>query len=153
MFSELLKEQKEHSKIKDICYTTLTTQKYLKTHLLNNHEVSLLFSLRSQTLKHFKANFPYFSDQMCPLGCPVADTQEHAMLCEPIYPFISRDTNIFYNDIFSDDIMKQAAITKLYSTLLERREDASALKIGPSNCLGDPGQCIDSDCCAYCADV
>ena len=40
MFSELLKEQKEHSKIKNIFYSTFTTQKYLKTHLLNNHEVS-----------------------------------------------------------------------------------------------------------------
>ena len=90
---------------------------------------------------------------MCPMGCPEADYQEHAMHCEPIYPYISRDTNILYNDIFSDDIMKQAAVTKLYSTLLERREDASALTIGPSNCPGNPGQCIDPDMCANCADV
>ena len=95
MFSELLKEQKEHSKIKDICYTTLTTQKYLKTHLLNNHEVSLLFSLRSQTLKHFKANFPYFSDQMCPLGCPV-ETLKNMQCFVNQYILSFQETQIFF---------------------------------------------------------
>ena len=125
MFSVLKQEQKEHSKIQNICYSTFKRQSYLKTHLLNNHEVSLLFSLRSKTAKQFKANFPYFRDQKCPMGCSEADTQEHALICDTLHPVNSRDTKIAYEDIFSADITRQAAVTKLFSTLLERREDAS----------------------------
>ena len=39
MLKELIKQQQEHTKIKQICYKGLETQKYLKTHMLNNHEV------------------------------------------------------------------------------------------------------------------
>ena len=45
-FSALLKENKEHSKVESICYKRFKTQSYLKIHLVNSHEVYLLFSLR-----------------------------------------------------------------------------------------------------------
>ena len=96
-FSALLQEKKEHNKVKHISYTSFESQNYLKTHLLNNQEVSLLFSLRSRTSKHFKANFPYFIDQMCPMGCAEDDTQEHAMFCDPIHPESSRNPTIVYD--------------------------------------------------------
>ena len=49
MLSELKKKQEGHNKISNICYNDLKTQEYLKTHMLNNHEVFLLFSLRSSS--------------------------------------------------------------------------------------------------------
>ena len=67
MFSELKRVQSEHSKIKIIEYRTFETQEYLKTHLMNNHEVSLLFALRSKTVKEFKANFPFYINKDCPM--------------------------------------------------------------------------------------
>ena len=138
MFSELKKEQREHSKINTIEYETFQTQEYLKTHLMDNHEISLLFALRSKTTRACKANFPFNSNKNCQMCGKHEDTQEHVLECEDTYKTGITDNNIVYNDIFSDNIEKQAAVTKLYSTLLQRREDASAFTTGPSSC--PPGQ-------------
>ena len=75
------------------------------------------------------------------------------MLCVAINPISSRNQNIVYEDIFIEDINIQAAVTKLFSTALERREDAKAEVIGPIICSGDPGQCVDPDICTHCIDV
>ena len=136
MFSELKKEQSEHSKISIIKYPTYEMQSYLKTHMMNNQEVSLLFGLRSKTVKDFKANFPFHSDKKCPMCGKEEDTQDHCLKCEITYPLDTRDSDIMYSDIYSEDILKQAAVTKLFSTLLQRREDASASTTGPSSCPG-----------------
>ena len=64
------------------------------------------------------------------------DTQDHCIKCEVTYPLNTRDFDIMYSDIYSEDIIKQAAVTKLFSTLLQRREDASASTTGPSSCPG-----------------
>ena len=45
VFSNLKEQQTTHSKIREICYKSFKTQDYLKCHILNNQEVSLLFSL------------------------------------------------------------------------------------------------------------
>ena len=103
---------------------------------MNNHEVSLLFALRSRSSKHFKANFPYFSEQMCPSCGKEVDSQEHCLKCEVTYPPSIRNNEIEYSDIFSNDVSKQAAVTQLFSSLIERREDASASTTGPSSCPG-----------------
>ena len=112
-----------------------------------------MFALKSKTSKNFKTNFSYFTERMSPMGCVEEDSQEHAMLCVPMNPISSRNHNIVYEDIFIEDINIQAAVTKLFSTLLERREDANSEDIGPSSCAGEPGQCIDPDICTHCIDV
>ena len=67
-FKILRENQEGHTEIKHIQYNELSIQNYPKTHILNNHKSSLLFSLRSQTTREFRANFPYNSDQMCVMG-------------------------------------------------------------------------------------
>ena len=114
-------------------------QSYLKTHKMNNYKVSLLFALRSKSSKHFKSNFPSYAETMCPVYGKEEDSQEHWLECEVIYPPSIRNNNIEY-DIFNDNVSKQAAVTQLFSSLIERREDASASITGPSSCPGSPGQ-------------
>ena len=147
MLNELKTQQSKHKKISAICYDELKTQEYLKTHLLNNHETMLLFSLRSQNAKQFKANFPYNRDQMCPnVGCNQPDTQEHCLKCENMLGTYPVNRDIQYSDIYSSDINKQVAITKQISCLLKRREDASAETTGPRCCPvseEENGQCSD----------
>ena len=144
MFSELKRQQEGHSKISHICYKQLKTQEYLKSHMFNNHEAFLLFSLRSRNSKLFKANFSYNLNQVCPMnGCEELDQQEHLLECDKNYPLESRTQDISYSDIFSYDITKQLAATKLFSSLLERREVASADSTGPQCCTGLPGECCD----------
>ena len=75
MFTELKKEHVEHSKKKSINYWTFQSQEYLKTHMKNNHEVSLVLALRSKTVKQFEANFPYFNENKCPMCSKEEETQ------------------------------------------------------------------------------
>ena len=85
MLIEMKDKQKNHRKIRDICYFDFKTQPYLESHMLNNHEVFLLLSLRSRNAKQFSANFPYNRDQVCPMnGCEDLYTQEHCLNCEKI---------------------------------------------------------------------
>ena len=137
VFENLKKKQEGHSKIRDICYDEFKSQEYLKTHLLNNHEVSLLFSLRSRTAKQFKANFPFNREQMCPIpGCIERDTQEHCLKCEQVSTTKTHIFDVQYEDIFSSDITKQVAVTKMFTSLLERREDANASQpVGPDHAM------------------
>ena len=150
MLKELKKQQQEHSKIKQICYKGLETQEYLKTHMLNNHEVFLLFSLRSRNAKQFKANFPYNRDQTCPMeGCNEIDTQEHCLKCEKTIPTSNTyGDHIQYHDIYSEELAKQVAVTRLFSSLLEKREDASALTTGPVCC---PISREEGECSGHCS--
>ena len=142
MLAEMKHKQEGHSKIRDICYNNLKSQEYLKSHMFNNHEAFLLFSLRSRNWKLFIANFPYYNNQVCPNnGCEEIDTQEHCIDCDKIYHPETRTDNIEYSDIFRNDINKQSAVTKLFTSLLERREVASANSTGPQCCPGVPGEC------------
>ena len=98
----------------------------------------MLFSLRSRTAKAFKANFPYHAQQLCHLGCPDTDSQEHILLCDKVYPIKTKKSSIDKSYIFSVDSAKQADAVHLFSNLLERREEASSFTTGPSCCpVGD----------------
>ena len=132
-FKILMEKKETHIKISHIQYDQLIMQKYLKSHMWNNHEASLLFSLRSRSTREFRANFPYYADQKCVMGCLELDTPEHCIVCVQLTPEEAQDKDIQYEDLFSNSVIKQAAITKLFSSLLERREDASASKTGPSH--------------------
>ena len=50
-FKYLQNKQKEHSKVKDIVYTKLETQRYMTSPLFTNEEVRLLHSIRSRNAR------------------------------------------------------------------------------------------------------
>ena len=71
---------------------------------------------------------------MCPLGCDDLDTPEHCLVCRKITPGEMDTHNTKYDDIFSQNLLKQAAVVQPIVSLLERREDASVPFTGP-NCI------------------
>ena len=71
------------------------------------------------------------------MGCLELDTSEHWIVCVQLTPIEQQNKDILYEDLFSDSTIKQAAITKLLSSLLERREDACASQAAPSQCPGE----------------
>ena len=96
----------------------------------------------------FKANFPYFTDQVCPMNdCPEL---EHLIKCEKKYPITTITHHLPYHDIFSSDITKQAAVTKVFASLLEKREVGSANSTSPQCCPASPGECGDP-CSTLCS--
>ena len=90
--------------------------------MINNHEVSLLFALRTKTVKDFKVNTPsvFRNDIMCPLCGKYEDSQEHCLSCEKL-PSNTNFSNL-YSDIFSNDIQKQVKITHNFLVILEERQ-------------------------------
>ena len=108
-------------------------QIYIKTHTLTNQEVALLFSLRSKTVKSFKAIFSKLNNKntTCPFCDTEDDTQEHELNCDEM----NNDYSYTYNNIYSENISEQTEITRHFQSILERREQLGTT-LDHSNHLG-----------------
>jgi hypothetical protein len=120
-FNQLKEAQQGHSKVRNICYEKFAMQEYMKTHMLTNHEVALLFALRSRSVKGIKANMAsaFAGDTICKLCRQSEDNQEHCLKCPAITA--NKQINVKYEDIFSEDIKEQVAATKAFTAILEER--------------------------------
>ena len=109
-FKSLKALQSEHSKIRDISYTEYRLQSYLKCDKLNKEESSTIFNMRANTVNSFKICFPtlYTNDTLCKLGCQGEDSIRHVFQCEELGP----QSNINYNDIFSNESMKKEVVVE-----------------------------------------
>ena len=137
---EILKEtQSRHTKVSEICYDTFETQEYMNSHQLTNHEVTLLFSLRSRTVRSVKNNFGIKIN--CALGCPDIENQEHWLLCTKTKA--NQDTHIVYSDIYGG-IQQQTDMVKLYSRLEEEREELTTPRVDREELLKDDSLPVDS---------
>ena len=92
-FEELNKMKSEHSKVKNIIYNSYKCQPYLNSHMFSNDEASLLFSLRSHTVRGIQTNFSsmYGGNVDCPLRCDegVRDSQQHLLQCPVLLAAVS----------------------------------------------------------------
>ena len=156
-FQYLRNKLKTHSKVKDIEYSKLETQKYLTSQLFTNTETALLFGLRTKTDRTFKANFSnlYGGNTECPLKCwntkfnepAPPDSQEHLIVCKSIKISsnnISR-SKADYNDLFGD-VCKQKEIILLFAELLEARRKTMNQSEDPPGDKLDPSK-SSSNCC------
>ena len=124
-FENLKNVQKTHSKIKDIQYDKFKKQEYLTNKMFSYEEASMLFALRSRTVKDIKCNMKSFSqnDKMCPLCLKTEDTQEHCMECPKLKHLQNKSNNqIQYNHIFSKTEQEQKAVTNLFLRIFETRQ-------------------------------
>ena len=120
--------QKAHSKVNKIEYTKMHIQPYLTSPIFSNIEARLLFKIRSGFI-NCKSNFKYMckeNNMQCTLCQKHEDDQKHILEC-PNVKAILRSTeilseNILYEDIYSDNVIKQKAITVLFSNCLQIRE-------------------------------
>jgi hypothetical protein len=137
-FDTLKEAQMKHSKVSNICYAKFATQEYMTSHMLNNHEVALLFSLRSRTVKNIKANMSsvFRNNMNCSLCKISEDSQEHCLECPEISA--NRGIEVKYEDMFSQNIEKQVALTKAFSTVLEERTRLLEAATRPPVDLLDP---------------
>ena len=70
--------------VRDNQYTDLNhMQPYLSNRKLSHSQISIMFSLRSKTLRNIRSNFPkMYSSLLCPLCKSHEDTQENILLCK-----------------------------------------------------------------------
>ena len=84
-FKELEERKNSHEKVRDNKYENLKhPQEYLISTIFSNEETSLLFALRSRTVRGIRHNFPYLALEgitVCPLCEASNDTQEHMLEC------------------------------------------------------------------------
>ena len=118
VFDNLRETQSTHIKVSEICYQIFRIHEYMNSHLLTNHELSLLFSLWSRTVRSVKSNFGIKLN--CFLGCLMIETQEHWLLCKQINA--NRNTHIDYR-YFYGSLEQQIKIFQLFSLLEEEREE------------------------------
>ena len=120
VFDTLKEIQSTHTKIRDVCYKEFKIQDYMRSHTLNNHEVSLLFSIRSRTVKNVANNFG--QKMMCAFGCRVMEDQEHIFDCT----YLKNGTNTsevitLYSDIYGS-LYQQVNVVKKFDKMLENGE-------------------------------
>ena len=92
---------------------------------LSFDEASLVFALRSRTVKDIKCNIKTFSqnDKMCPLCMKSEDTQEHCMECPKLKNLQNQlENHIQYKHIFSMCELEQKAVAALFLYILETRQ-------------------------------
>ena len=109
-------------------YRKFELQEYLTSPIFNNENRNLLFRLRTRTVSGVRNDFRgLYPDTSCPLGCGDTDTLQNILTCKSIISQhissqISRG-NICYDDIFSEDLLKQKQVTELYRQLLQIRNE------------------------------
>jgi hypothetical protein len=118
VFEELKQVKDTHSKVRNIQYESFEIQEYMKNSVLTNQEISLLFSMRSKTMRSVKTNFGITAK--CSLGCLTPENQEHGLVCQKT--LANRNTNIEYSDMFGS-FTQQISIVKLNSQLEEERTE------------------------------
>ena len=117
----------------------------------SNEDISILSSLRSNTLRTIKSNFKsiYEGDLSCPLKCSpddkYDDSQQHLMSCAIIVQKLSQSQKtisthkISYNDIYAD-IYRQKGVVNMVTQCMEIRNNIiENMKKSTS------GQCIALD--------
>ena len=62
----------------------------------------------------------YGKTNLCPLGCPFEDSQEHLFQCNKIQ---NESKQFEYKDIFSNESTKFSYIANLAQELLRKREE------------------------------
>ena len=130
-FENLKRQQKTHSKVKEIKYTGLETQCYITSPIFNDTEVSLLFAMRSNCVRQCKANFSSQYKQSHDILCIFCsekkpDDQKHLLECKGLIKHLKSEKlvqkKIDYSDIY-EDTLKQKNVTALFSELLKVKKE------------------------------
>ena len=125
-FRYLQKMQEGHSKMRELKYEKFELMQYLNSPLFSNTNRNLLLALRTRTVRGIRKDFRgLYQDIHCPFGCLIDDTLQHILQCTVIKQNHTSvevtQTSAKYEDLFSDDVIKQHNITELYNQLLETR--------------------------------
>ena len=123
---QLLKEG--HSKVRDNVYLGLKCpQAYLTNKSVTTQECSVIFGLKSKTLRGIKNNFKtQFSDNtLCPICERCVDSQEHVGCCSVLLDIKPQETAIIYNHIYGS-VQQQKEVARQYILYLQLRDELLA---------------------------
>ena len=120
-FSHLLELQQSHSKYRDVKHTTLKMQPYMCDQTMSPEDISLLFALRTKSVRNIRADFnKMFNSDLCPLCKRHVDTIPALLECEELQA-VPR-TGAQYCDIFSPSVDIQREAVDQFRSLLQARD-------------------------------
>ena len=143
-YSKLAESMRRSTKVKDMRYTKLELQPYLKSSILGLEEMNMLTGIRSKCVRGIKLNFKnqFKLCKHCPLKCnivqPQEDTQEHVLVCTKL------DGSRLDLDFAFTDGVQQSELAQDFSRLMKQRtmlleEEAPSSCCLPGALFPDPG--------------
>ena len=122
-FEYLISDKETKSKLSNLEYQTLGTQKYLLSDIISTRKKKLIFRTRTRMLK-VGDNFGK-KEELCPLCLIAKNDQKHIIDCLVVKlqcKQISENKDILYSHIFSNDSHKINSIISLIDIALRKRE-------------------------------
>ena len=114
--------KQNQSKMNNIVYKELKMQEYLVNNKTSIKQKKLLFSLRTKMVRVYRN---YGSQQLCPLGCGLADTQENLLQCSVIKMncfAVLINQEVKHCDIYGTDGDKMTNAVKLFDKAITTRK-------------------------------
>ena len=121
---DLYQLQEGHSKVRDNIYNGLQKPtQYLVNRKISYRQASIMFALRSKTLRGIKNNFKkmYSDNTLCWVCERSEDTQEHLILCKVLLNILPLETHIEYNHMNGTE-EQQINFIQTYEKYLELRD-------------------------------
>ena len=115
----LLEMKERHSKMKNLNYTSLEMQQYLKEKRISKSQAQIIFRFRTRMEKfseNFKGGKP---TNPCPVCTSSKDTQSHSFSCLPIQD--NMDISGSFDDVYKQPISDDLA--KTLENIVKFRED------------------------------
>ena len=124
-YEYLLTEKNKKNKVKHIEYSFHKLQKYLQPGKLNVHEGRKIFLLRTRMMETKDNYQSRYSDDLCPLCLKdgIKDSQEHLIQCQSIEHQSLVKVKVKYDDLFSNDVIKQNEISSIIFENFKKRKD------------------------------
>ena len=146
VFHDLREVQSGHMKVKHIVFSRLKyPQDYLTSELLNNKTRSLLYNLRSKSVRGIKDNFhrQFKGALSCPFLCLKIDSQEHLLCCTTLVSALNNSQKqllgmVQYVDIFGT-VEEQSRAARVFLILMRIRTRLLETSQGPA-CEGNSTQ-------------
>ena len=123
-FQDLQKIKNSHSKVKENVYSNMKhPQTYFTNKNISFRQSSIIFALRSRTLRGIKNNFKKMNlhNTLCPLCERLEDTQQHVLYCKVLQDCLPHTISPQYEHL-NGDPNQQAAFIKVYEKYLIRRD-------------------------------
>ena len=120
-FKHLLAVQQSNSNYKHVQHQTFKMQEYLNDHRMSKEDISLLFAMRTKTVRGIRSDSGnMYYTEMCPLCTQHVDTLPAPMECQELLAVPSIGAQ--FEDILSPSVDIQRAAVLQFRALLQARE-------------------------------
>ena len=120
-FEHLSQIQQGHSKYKAVRHNDLRMQPYMIDQTMDPDDISLLFALRTKTVRNIRSDFGnMYGSDLCPLCKQHVDTIPALLQCQELLA-VPR-TGAVHEDIFSPSVDLQKSAVIQFQALLQARD-------------------------------